>query len=201
MKKGIALVSLLFTLFCATNYAFASFSSRLDGKPDKFMLHSRTGYFIWQDEKGLHIRTTSSGERHVFTGTIRTDGVFEDTYESSRAGDDFFRINGDRDKITYRFTNAGNRSGIDIYVNGGTYVAFNLSMDGEAIDPDRIFIGGDGWHPGSHKFMLRHDADPDRYSYDRTVIIVGRPYWWWHFSAYWGPGWHHGWYYRPWHRW
>lgn len=202
--RGIAVLLLaLLTVFCFTGYA-AAYSPKLDGRPDGLEPGRNTGYFIWQDKNGLHVRTTTDGSRHVFSGTIRTDGEFRDTFGKSKGGDDAFRVSGDRDKITFRFTNLGDMAGIDVFIEGGTYVTFNLSMDGDEADPAAIFVGGDGWHPGDHKFTFRQEGDRERYSHDRTVIIIGPSFWWRHHGyywdyhwGYWGPGpWH-----RPWHHW
>lgn len=185
MKKGMIL-TLLFLLLCFTNYAFASYSLSLDGRPDAFNPGHSNGYFIWQDKKGLHLRITTSGTKHVFSGTIHTDGTFEDAFEKSRGADDDFHINNDRDKITFKFTTSGEVDSIDLHVYDGSYVRFNLSMDGDDINPSNIFIGSNGWHPGSHKFTLFHDEDSVKYSTDPTVIIAG-DFYWWHFPDYWGP--------------
>lgn len=194
MKKGMLFILVLLTIISFTSYAFASYAPRLDGRPDAFDPDHSKGYFIWQDEKGLHIRTTTPGTEHVFSGTIRTDGTFEDVWGKSLGTDDIFHVNEDRDKITFKFTASGGADGIDLHVYDGSYVDFNLSLDGEDADPANIFIGKDGWHPGSYKFTLRHDENPEKYRDDRTVIIIGDPYWW-HFHGYWGHGgyghWHH----------
>jgi hypothetical protein len=189
MKRGMSFIIVLLTMLCLTGYAFASDSSRLNGKPDAFDPGHSNGYFIWQDGKGLHLRATTAGPEHVFSGTISTDGTFEDVFGKSQGADDGFHVNGDRDKITFKFTTSGREDGIDLHVSAGSYVGFKLSMDGEDIDPASIFIGSDGWHPGSYKFTLRHDGDPEKYKDDRTVIIVDGFYWW-DFPGYWGPGWY-----------
>lgn len=200
MKKGMVLILAFLTMFCFTSYAFASYSPRLDGKPDAFDPGHSNGYFIWQDEKGLHLRTTTPGTEHVFSGTIHTDGTFENVWGKSRGAEDDFHVNEDRNNITFKFTSAGGADCIDLHVAEGSYVRFNLSMDGEDVDPANIFIGNSGWHPGSYKFTLRHDGDPEKYSDDPTVIIVGGSYWW-PFPVYWDHGyWGHGWYGHE-HRW
>lgn len=192
----ICLLVLVSATLASESVSASSYTARLDGRPAAFEQGGRTGYYIWQDGEGLHLRTAAPGIKHVFSGTIRTDGTFEDTYGKSAGADDAFRINGDRDRITFQFTNIGDSAGIDLHVQEGTYVTFDLSMDGYEVDPAAIFIGEDGWHPGDHKFTLRHDGAPEKYIADRTVIIVGGPPWW-HFSAYWGPRWHGHWHHRP----
>lgn len=193
MKKVTVFTLVLLTILCFASYASADYSPRFDGRPDAFDPGNSLGYFIWQDQDGLHLRTSTAGKIHVFSGTIRTDGEFEDTFSKSADPDDSFRVSDDRDMITFQFTNMGDTSGIDLHVCDGTYVTFNLSMDGDEIDPADIYVGETGWHPGDSKFTIMHDDDPDyHYSDNRTVIVIGGPCWWW------GPGWgwhhhHYGW--------
>ncbi|VBB06717.1 Hypothetical protein LUCI_1953 [Lucifera butyrica] len=192
MKIKNALIPVLLAiLFCFTAgnaLAAYSYSLKLDGKPAAFNPGQSTGYFIWQDKDGLHLRTTSAGKEHVFSGSIHTDGAFEDILEKTAGPDDFFHISGNRGKIAFQLTTAGEDSGIDLHVDEGTYVTFNLSMDGDKMDPNLIFIGNEGWHPDNCKFTLRHDQDPDKPK-DRTVIILGGDFWWWHFHPVYGfPG-------------
>ncbi|MBP2643501.1 MAG: hypothetical protein H6Q67_1388 [Firmicutes bacterium] len=180
ISKKVVLVIVLLVIICFTSYALASYSPRLSGKPEAYHPGSCLGYFIWQDNDGLHLRTASPETKHVFSGSVRTNGIFEDTFEKSPRDGDSFHVNEGRDKITFQFTNIGDTAGIDLHVTDGTYVTFNLSMDGDPIDPDLIFIGGDGWHPGTHKFTFRHDGDPQNYSDDQSIIIIGGPSWWWY---------------------
>jgi hypothetical protein len=197
MKPKIVLSLTLLVMLVLAGSALA-YSPRLDGRPAAFEPGGQAGYFIWQDHEGLHLRTTAAGVRHVFSGTIRTDGAYEDTFGKATGVDDTVQVNENRDKITFQFTNSGDTSGIDLHVRGGTYVSFNLAMDGDDVSPAAIFIGAEGWHPGDHKFTLRQDPDPEKYRDDRTIIVIGGPYWW-HAPRYWGPGGPGG--HGPWRRW
>jgi hypothetical protein len=196
MRKGLLVSLAVLIIICFSGSVSAAWSPRLEGRPDAFDPGNSRGYFIWQDADGLHLRTTTPGTDHVFSGIIRTDGFFEDVWGRSRGGDDSLRVSRDRDKVSYRFVTSGGVDGVDFRVYGGSYVRFELAMDGDDIDPANIYIGGEGWHPGSPAFTFRPDYDRDRYSGDRTVIIVNG-YHWWHFRPYyWDRYWH-----NPWHRW
>ncbi|MBP2650149.1 MAG: hypothetical protein H6Q74_974 [Firmicutes bacterium] len=178
MKKGRIITFILLIIFCFTSYAFAAYSPRLDGKPEQLIDKNTTGYFLWQDRKGLHIRAIATGTPHVFSGSIKTDGDFVDIFSKAPGADDYSNVNNDNDKITFQLTALNQEAGIDLHVNGGTYVTFNLSIDGQDIDPNQIFIGGDSWHPASHKFTFsqrNHHGYPDD---DRTVIFVDPGFWW-----------------------
>jgi hypothetical protein len=182
-EKRVSMVLAILIVFCFTSYAFAAQLPRLDGKPAAFEPGNSQGYFIWQDKEGLHVRTTTFGKKHIFSGVIRTDGKFSDVFGKSTEADDSFRVSDNQDKITFQFTDAGEPSGIDFYFKDGTYLTFSLSMDGDEINSDDIFIGKDGWHPGSYKFTIRHNELRDRHSDEGTVIVIGDPWldwgvWW-----------------------
>ncbi|MBP2643091.1 MAG: hypothetical protein H6Q67_978 [Firmicutes bacterium] len=170
------LVSLM--LLSITGYVFAANSLSLDGRPDGFMPGKTPGYFIWQDKNGLHIRTTSSGNKHVFSGAIYTDGVFENTFGKTESADDHFVVNGDRNKINFQFTNIEGVTGMDVHLKNGTYVTVNLSVDGNEMNPSQIFLGENGWHPMRSKITLRHEGDGKYDNGDCTVIFVSEPSWW-----------------------
>ncbi|MBP2650096.1 MAG: hypothetical protein H6Q74_921 [Firmicutes bacterium] len=196
MKRGMILFLVLFVLLSTTGYAFAANSPSLDGRPTDFMPGKSTGYFVWQDNNGLHIRTTASGTKHVFSGTIYTDGSFENTFGKTESADDHFSISEDRNKINFQFTNNGGVTGIDLHLKKGTYVTFNLSVDENEINPSQIFLGESGWHPMKNKITLRHDGDGKYDNGDCTVIIVGEISWWyqeqeirnWTYTQELGPG-------------
>ncbi|HEY3423836.1 MAG TPA: hypothetical protein VGL27_03500 [Negativicutes bacterium] len=182
MKRKIGLIFVLLTLFCFQSYTFASYSPRVEGQPNAWKPGNSTGYFMWQDKEGLHLRTTTAGTEHIFSGTIRTNGRFEDVFGKMSGSDDYSRVNGDRDKITFQFTNVGGEAGIDFAVKDGKYIKFDLSMDGDKSDPANIFIGSDEWHPGSCQFTIRQDGEQEKDSSDRTIIIVDDDFWWgWNF--------------------
>jgi hypothetical protein len=171
IKRRLCILTLLI-MVCFSNYSIAAPSNKLDGKPVAFDSGNSTGYFIWQDNDGLHLRSTTTQIKRVFSGTISTDGNFEDVFGRYSGGDDYFRINEKRDQAVFQFTTTGDTASIDLRIFNGTNVSFNLSMDGKSIDPVNIFIGWDGWHPDSHKFTLRHtDGDSERCRNGRTVFF------------------------------
>jgi hypothetical protein len=57
-------------------------------------------------------------------------------------------------------------------------VKFSLSLDGESIDSEQIFIGKDGWHPARYEFTLRQDGEHLKYADGEKVVIIGGGFWW-----------------------
>jgi len=182
MKKWRFLVlTLLVTLFF-TSYAFAAYSSNFDERPAALESGKSTGYFLWQDKDGLHLRTISTGAAHGFSGTVRTDGRFEDIFEKYKGNnEDYFDVSKSQNKIAYNFTTSEEEEGIDFKLSYGSYVKFSLALDGEPIATEKIFIGKDGWHPARNEFTIRHDEDYTKYIDWGTVYIIG--------GGFWRPGW------------
>ena len=154
MKKLTALVIMAFILVAFSSYALA-WSPRLQGEPEQFRPGDSRGVFIWHDRDGLHLRTTTKGKEHVFSGVIRTDGHFRDVHGVRTEGGDCIRLDRDRNSMTFRFQTAGGIDGVDFRVKGGDRVYFDLYMDGRKIDTRRIYIGRNGWHPQDNTFVLQ----------------------------------------------
>lgn len=178
MKSIMKLVLSVLMLICFSGSAFAAYSLKLDGQPDELVPGESLGYFMWQDKDGLHLRTTAPGTVHTFSGVIRTNGRFGDITGKLTGPDDYFRINQDRSEITFTITTEKGEPGLDLSLNGGTYVKFDLSIDGAPADPQAIYIGRQGWHPSSHSFTLSHAGNKETDSHDRTIIIVDGGFWW-----------------------
>lgn len=153
MKKASMFLILVLTLLACSSYAFA-WSPRVEGKPDMFRPGEIKGYFIWHNENGLHIWTTTRGREHVFSGVIRTDGRFIDIKGQRLEHDDFYRVDNDRNRISFRDTTDGGIDGLNFKVANGSHVHFDLYMDGHKIDPQEIYIGNEGWHPEYSDFTL-----------------------------------------------
>lgn len=153
MKKLTALVIMVFILVAFSSYALA-WSPRLQGEPDQFRPGDSRGVFIWHDRDGLHLRTTTHGREHVFSGVIRTDGHFRDVHSVRAERDDRYRLDCDRDTINFRFHTAGGVDGLDFRIKGGDKVYFDLYMDGHKIATRQIYVGRNGWHPHDNTFVL-----------------------------------------------
>jgi hypothetical protein len=182
MKKKWLIVSLLsMFLFALTSSAFA-WSPNLNGKPDQFYPDGPKGYYIWHDEHGFHLWTTTRGEEHVFSGVIRTDGRFfhvrghrleagDSLKVYSDVQDKFWfnfsednvenhfafvgrEVNMENDKIHFKFDTTGGSDGLNFRVKDASFIDFDLFIDGHPIPHRKIYIGDRGWHPDSHNFKV-----------------------------------------------
>lgn len=175
------LVGIFLMAFAGSAFAWSG-RADVDGKPVQFYPGGPKGYYIWQDEHGFHIWTTTRGEEHVFSGAIRTDGrfyhvrghrledgdsfnIYSDIQErfwfKFSEGDDgrHFSFGGrevdlEHDKIHFKLDNAGGSDGINFRIKDASYIDFDLFVDGHPIPRSEIHIGDSGWHPVAHNFRL-----------------------------------------------
>lgn len=56
--------------------------------------------------------------------------------------------------MNFLFETAGGVDGIDLKVEGGEKVVFDLFIDGHKISPDEIYGGVGSWHSDANKFEI-----------------------------------------------
>jgi len=120
------------------------------GRPKGMGPNAPSGYYIWQDERGWHLRTTTGNEKHKFSGEIISEGGSISAVKQYReeAGS-WFKQQGNR--ITIDLTTDKNIDGIDFQSTGG--LTFKLSID-DLEEPSAIRIGANGDNPSGIPFNL-----------------------------------------------
>jgi hypothetical protein len=110
------------------------------------------GYFIWHDDDGWHIRWTTGGRTHGFTGEIRSDGALHDVKAvRTEKGDVVVRAVQD---LVFRATSTGGVDGFDFRTKGDR-VTFRLRIDELQADRTRVSVGAAGIHPGNPFTVVR----------------------------------------------
>ena len=113
--------------------------SVLDGTPD-FDPGQGLGYWLWRDQDGIHLRTTTHGTEHDFNGVLRTtdNARFVDVtpyhLEDHGANDDRVRVNPDHDIIRFHFDTWDGVDGVDFRVNGRAFCVELENNGHEATD-------------------------------------------------------------------
>jgi hypothetical protein len=124
-----------------------------EGRP-AFTAGENRGYYVWNDPDGWHIRWTTRGDRHVFAGTLKCDGVFEDFEAVSAEGRDFIK------KIsldTLRFDTVvkGGADGMNFRLSPSTKtLTFDLRIDGRTALPEEVRVGRDKVRPEKVPFTI-----------------------------------------------
>lgn len=123
------------------------------GAPD---LHPRapTGYYLWHDEGGWHLRTHGPGARHEFSARLTTDGTFTAVDAVRLEHRDRIAITDGGRTLRLHWHTYDGLDGVDFRVQGGTFLRFDLELEGRPITPERIFLGRRGHHPAHNPFTL-----------------------------------------------
>jgi len=191
MKRIWSCLLIITSILCIHATAFMAWSPNYDGVPDVLSPGHVLGTFAWRDSGGFHLRATSLGEEHIFTGTIHTNGYFRDVTDRFFKGNDSYRLK-DRDTVEFQFSTDGRTVGIDFDVVDGDYTAFEVYMDGQKISPMNIYVGRNGWHPSDYKFTL--DRPPYyRDGDERSVVIIDSGWYGRWGGPRWGGPWRHRW--------
>ncbi|HLH74594.1 MAG TPA: hypothetical protein VKX96_15000 [Chloroflexota bacterium] len=145
----LAALSLLFGLSLS---AFAA-TGPLEGTPT-IADNAPTGYYIWHNDDGYHLRTHGPGAEHDFTARVHTNGIFEDVSPFRlESGDTFDVVDGGHTLLLHFHTYDGT-DGVNFRIRGGEYVRFRLDLDGQLISTNNIFLGPTGSHPATNPFQL-----------------------------------------------
>jgi hypothetical protein len=147
--KRVSSLLLLVALIAASVVTVLALDPK--GRPKGMGPNAASGYYIWQDERGWHLRTTTGSEKHKFSGEIISEGGSINTvkqYREEQAA--WFKQQGNR--ITIDLTTDKNIDGIDFQSTGT--LTFKLSFD-DREEPAAIRIGSNGDSPSAIPFTLQ----------------------------------------------
>lgn len=152
MKKRTVFLAICAVLALST-LALASQGRYWRGRP-AFTAGQAKGYFIWNDDHGWHVRWTTKGSKHVFSGTITCDQAFQHFEAVSQGRKDFIKkVN--YDTIRFDTVAKGGVDGIDFRLSPSTRtVRFDLTIDGRKALPEEVRIGRGKSHPESVPFTI-----------------------------------------------
>lgn len=125
--------------------------SVLDGTPD-MSAGEGMGYWLWSDDEGLHLRTTTHGLPHVFLAALRTreSAGFLDVSDvklEERAWNYDRKVRVEDDTIRFRFVTYDGMDGIDFKLDGGIFCVELENNGHEAIAATHL--GADQLRPVS----------------------------------------------------
>ncbi|HEX6513838.1 MAG TPA: hypothetical protein VF157_16155 [Chloroflexota bacterium] len=132
--------------------------------PDGFDAGDAAGIRICRGKEGeWRLMTTDPAKSgaHEYTGTLTTNGKFDDVQLIRPENDDAASLDG-QGNLVFDFKTYSGIDGVSFRVGGGANeVTFNLMLDDQQLAPSHIWIGDNGRHPKSDPFALHgHRAKP-----------------------------------------
>lgn len=150
-----AVIGLALFLVGLTGSTVFAWPSALAGRPSQLQSGAPLAYYVWTDgSDGIHLSTTTDQFAHVLHAVIRTDGVIQNVDQTRlETGDEYTILDGGH-VLDVVFHTDGHIDNVQWNVAGGTFMRFNLNVDGHDVAPDRIFLGADGHHPAMSEFRV-----------------------------------------------
>lgn len=122
------------------------------GRPKGMGPNAASGYYVWQDDKGWHLRTISGSQARKFEGEITCDGGSINELKQYRdEAANWFTQQGNKIKINLNTDK--NIDGLDFQVNGGS-LTFDLRVDDRS-DATFVRVGSASENPSGIPFTLQ----------------------------------------------
>lgn len=128
---------------------------RLAGRPEQFEAGGDSAYYIWTEDNDIHLSTTGPGPERRFRAIIRTDGEIEDVDQLRLEDGDRYEIHDGGHELVVEFHTFGRTDNVRWNIRGGTFMHFDLRVDGHPIHPSNIYLGEQGVHPTAPVFRVR----------------------------------------------
>jgi hypothetical protein len=125
-----------------------------DGAPT-ITTSSPTGYYVWHNDDGWHLRTHGPAAEHDFDAVLRTNGTFENVDPVRlEAGDRVDVLDGGH-KLAIHFHTFDFTDGVNFTIRDGEKLRLKLKLDDKRAPTDQIFLGVRGRHPKHNPFTIK----------------------------------------------
>lgn len=133
--------------------------ARIQGRPLSLDAGSTRGWYVWHDENGLHIRTTTPADRdHVFTAVLTTTGTFSDVDKVRLENADDIKVTDNGHRLVVKFHTYDGIDGVDFHIAGGDALRLRFDQGAGLIDASNIFMGRYSVHPDNNPFVIRREG-------------------------------------------
>lgn len=127
-------------------------SSHAQGQPTALNPGEVFGYFIWQDDQNRWIlQATTTGPERQFSGTIETSGIISEARTVQSQGPYGTVVDTVSNRINFSFKTGGDQpdkvNEVSFKVTDGAELKFRLYVDGQTIEPAKIYLGKENYHP------------------------------------------------------
>jgi hypothetical protein len=122
------------------HYYNVSYLENADYRDPVFIETTEPYFYIHRHYAGWHVGWNGAGTDHHFTGSITTDGYFEEVepFELEQYPD-VLEVADSRSRIDLDTWTRSGEDGCDFVVRGATFVRFDLLID-ETPRPERVFV-------------------------------------------------------------
>jgi len=152
-RLGAALSVCATVVLASASSAFA-WQGPVDGGAPDLNHDSPTGYYLWHDDNGLHLRTHGPNARHDFDARLRTDGTFQDVDVVRAESRDGVQVVDGGHELVIHFQTFDATDGVNFHIDGGERLRLALRLDDHLIGTDHVFLGPNGDHPDDNPFVL-----------------------------------------------
>ncbi len=125
----------------------------LRGKPD-ISTDKTSGYYIWYDRDGLHLRFNAINEPRLYTGRIDTDRPVKGVTRVREKAGGWARAYGNRIVLFSATVRPGQTDGVDIAVPGAHRAQLLLDIDGTPPVPQEVYLGKKQTNPSGLPMQL-----------------------------------------------
>jgi hypothetical protein len=124
----------------AAHYYNVSYLKNADYRDPIFIESSEPYYYIHRHYAGWHIGWNGGGADHHFTGSISTDGRFEEVrpFELEQYPD-VLEVSESDTVVTFDTWARAAEDGCDFVIDGGSWIKFDLYIDAVHV-PERVYV-------------------------------------------------------------
>ena len=121
------------------------------------------GFYIGANAGGVFSllaahRQVNPRDFYRFSGTVSTDGLFENVTPIMLEKRDTYSVSPDQHTLTFSFDNAGALDGLSFIPMCGSTITFNLSIKGVPAATSRINLGTPSTNPSSNPFTFTRSS-------------------------------------------
>ena len=146
------------------------------GQPKDLKAGQSHRFYVWRDDKGWHLRTTTGKEKHFFAGVVSVVGGKIGNFSTFQfEKKDTLKVNSTRTQLAFDFATDTQIDGFDFQTDAQS-VKFDLRMDGKR-NADVIYVGTNAESPRNIPFELSNRASAPTGSGGVAELIIpfGQP--------------------------
>lgn len=145
-----------------------------EGQPRSFKAGLTHRYFVWHDQTGWHVRTTTAKEKHRFHGeVVAIDGIIGQLSPLPGERFDRAKLSPNKDRIIFDLITVKDLDGFD-FKSEAKELRFKLFMDDKE-RPELVFVGLTAANPSLVPFVMVNPDAKIVVGGSKFITGIGRP--------------------------